>query len=144
MAQKPPAIVDLTWDGDLRFRVQVAPPPGGQLSSPAFLLDSTGQAGPSPVALLAASLAGCMSIDLAHILSRGRHPVQDIRAHLEAERAAEAPHRVTRVTLHFVVVGDVPHEAVARAIELSQQKYCSVWHSLRQDIDLQVTFDRTA
>lgn len=94
--------------------------------------------------MLAASLAGCMSIDLAHILARGRHPVHDIRAHLEAERAGEAPHRVTRVTLHFVVGGDVPQAAVTRAIELSRQKYCSVWHSLRQDIDLQVTFDPAA
>ncbi len=81
-----------------------------------------------------------MGIDMAHILSRGRHPFRDIRARLEGERSPEDPHRLVSVALRFTIVGDVPVEAVERAIALSREKYCSVWHSLRQDIDLQVTF----
>jgi putative redox protein len=82
-----------------------------------------------------------MGIDLAHILSRGRHAFRDLRVHLEAERSPEDPHRLVRVSLHFAIAGEVAAEAVERAIALSREKYCSVWHSMRQDIDLEVTFE---
>jgi putative redox protein len=82
-----------------------------------------------------------MAMDLAHILQRGRHPFTGIRGELTGERAQEDPHRLTSVTLHFEVSGAVPNDAVQRAIDLSRDKYCSVWHSLRQDIGLTVTFD---
>jgi uncharacterized OsmC-like protein len=45
------------------------------------------------------------------------------------------------VLLHFAIHGDVPADAVQRAIDLSRAKYCSVWHSLRQDIELSTAFD---
>ena len=140
MARKPPAVVDLTWDGDLRFSVHFPNTP----DLPVLTLDSAGKVGPSPVAALVAALAGCMSIDVAHILTRGRHPVRDIQAHLEAARSDDEPHRIVAVALHVVVQGDVPRDAVERAIALSHDKYCSVWHSLRQDIDFRVTFDLSA
>ena len=82
-----------------------------------------------------------MSIDLIHILTRGRHDVRSLRATLEGARAADNPKRFLAVTLHFAIEGSVPSDAVSRAIELSRTKYCSVWQSMRDDIDLQVTFD---
>lgn len=135
MAAKPPTIVDLTWNGRLEFTAT--------LPDTTLTIDSSGTAGPSPVQLLGASLAGCMAIDLAYILTRGRHSFRSLRSQLIAERSGAEPHRFTAVTLHFVLEGAVPPEAVTRAITLSREKYCSVWHSLRQDIDLQVTFDVT-
>jgi uncharacterized OsmC-like protein len=45
-----------------------------------------------------------------------------------------------KVLLHFALHGGVPEPAVERAIVLSREKYCSVWHSLRQDIDFTTTF----
>lgn len=128
-----PALVDLVWNGDLEF--------AASLSKHTLVLDSNGAAGPSPVEMLAASLAGCMAIDLVHILERGRHKLRSLRAKLRAERATDAPKRFTAVTLHFAIEGSVPRDAVNRAVELSRTKYCSVWQSMRQDIDLQVTFD---
>ena len=89
---------------------------------------------------LAAALGGCMCMDLAHILTRGRHPFRDIRARLEAERSTDDPHRIVVVRLRFTLAADVPSETVERALALSREKYCSVWQSLRQDIDFQVTF----
>ena len=128
-----PALVDLVWNGDLEF--------AASLSKHTVVLDSNGAAGPSPVEMLAASLAGCMAIDLVHIVERGRHTLRSLRATLRAERATDAPKRFTAVTLHFAIEGSVPRDAVNRAVELSRTKYCSVWQSMRQDIDLQVTFD---
>lgn len=136
MAPKPPAIVDLVWNGRLEF--------AAHLSKTELLVDSSGHAGPSPVELLGAALAGCMAIDLAYILTRGRHTFRSLSTRLVGQRSPDEPHRLTSVALHFSLEGDVPPDAVTRAIGLSREKYCSVWHSLRQDIDLQVTFDVTA
>lgn len=136
MAPKAPTIVDLVWSDRLTF--------DATLSKTSIVIDSSGTRGPSPVELLGAALAGCMSVDLAHILTRGRHAFTALEAKLVAERAPEEPHRFTSITLHFVVEGQVPHEAIARAIELSRAKYCSVWHSMRQDLELRVTFELTS
>jgi putative redox protein len=107
------------------------------------MLDSDAHAGPSPVDALAAALAGCMSVDLVHILTKGRHALEGLRCRLSAERADEAPRRLTEVNIRFTLTGQVPEEAVDRAIALSRDKYCSVWHSLRPDIVLEVTFEVT-
>jgi putative redox protein len=130
---KPPTVVDLTWAGDLRF--------SGTSGSASMTLDSAGLAGPSPVQALGFALAGCMTTDVAHILTKGRHPFRALRSHLVADRAPDEPHRVVSMTLHIAVDGDVPGDAVERAIALSKEKYCSVWHSMRQDIAFTTTHD---
>jgi putative redox protein len=136
---KPPTLVDLVWDQELRFKVAFDAPTS---ILPSLILDSAGHAGPSPVQCLAAALAGCMAMDLVHILTRGRHAVRDLTAHLAAERADEEPRRLVRAQLHFVVGTDAPDQAIERALTLSREKYCSVWQSLRDDIALDVTFAR--
>ena len=105
-----------------------------------MVLDSAGQAGPSPVQALAFALAGCMGMDVVHILRKGRHALRGLRVALTAERAQEDPHRVTAVSIDFTVAGAVPKEQVQRAIDLSHEKYCSVWHSMRQDITVETRF----
>ena len=129
---KPPTILDLTWIGDLKF--------SGTSHKASIVLDSAGVAGPSPVQTLAFALAGCMAMDLAHILTKARHSYRAVRAHLEAARADEDPHRILSVALHFTIDGNVPSEAIERDIALSPEKYCSVWHSMRQDIEFTVTW----
>ena len=144
MTTAPSLAINLTWLGDLRFDVDssrgapslVAPPFG-------LTLDSADTVGPSPVTALGAALAGCMAMDLVHILTRGRHVLRTVGATLQAERAPGEPRRFVRVALHFRIAGNPPREAVERAISLSRERYCSVWHSLRQDIEFQVTFDLT-
>jgi putative redox protein len=86
------------------------------------------------------ALAGCMAMDVVHILKKGRHDLRGLKVDLIAQRAQDQPHRFTDVVLKYVVTGNVPEEHVQRAIDLSRAKYCSVWHSLRQDIGLTVTF----
>ncbi len=130
---KPPVVADLTWTGDLRF--------SGASGSTGLTIDGNSAAGPSPVQALVFSLAGCMSADVVHILTRGRHPLRGLKAHLVGERAQQDPHRILKIDLHFDVHGAVPKDAVDRAIGLSREKYCSVWHSLNPDIDFHVTCD---
>lgn len=106
-----------------------------------IIFDSDSQAGPSPPQAVAMALAGCMAIDVADIVLKGRHPLKGLDARIVGERAPDPPRRFTRFTLHFEVTGNVPAHAIERAIQLSRDKYCSVWHSLRQDLALETTFE---
>jgi putative redox protein len=135
---KPPTTIDLTWTTGLQFTASSSSP------NSTITLDGDSQAGPSPVQALAYAIASCMSADVVHVLTKGRHPVTGLRARLVGERAPQDPHRFVKLDLRFTVAGKVPAEAVERAIALSREKYCSVWHSMRQDIAFQVTFDIVA
>src|SRR6188472_3211705 len=129
---KAPTTLELVWEHDLVF--------AGCSGQASITLDSAGVAGPSPVQALAFALAGCMGMDVVHILRKGRHDLRGLRIVLVAERAQEDPHRITGVTIDFSVTGDVPKDQIQRAIDLSHEKYCSVWHSMRQDIAFTTTF----
>ena len=87
------------------------------------------------------ALAGCMAIDVADIVSKGRHPMSALEASVSGVRADDPPRRLLSFALHFTIGGAVPPAAVERAIRLSRDKYCSVWHSLRQDITFDTTFE---
>ena len=129
---KPPVAAELVWSDHLRF---------GATSGPnAVVIDGDGAAGPSPMQLAAFALAGCMAADVVSILQKGRHPLTALRASFSGDRAEDPPRRFVRITLHFHVSGAVPAEAIERAIALSRDKYCSVWHSFRQDIDFTTTY----
>ena len=131
--KKPPITATLTWQGDLKFR---AATPRTEI-----ILDSDSTAGPSPPEALAMALAGCMAIDVADIVIKGRHPLKALDVRLTGERQDDPPRHFVHFTLHFVVGGAVPEPAIQRAIDLSRDKYCSVWHSLRQDATLDATFE---
>ncbi len=132
---KPPITVELIWTADLRF--------GATSGKSALVLDSDSEAGPNPVQLLLIGLAGCMAMDVVDIIRKGRHPMTGFRSHLTGERMPDPPRYVRRVALVFHIHGAVPEATVVRAISLSREKYCSVWHSLRQDIELETSFDVT-
>ncbi|HET9314758.1 MAG TPA: OsmC family protein [Vicinamibacteria bacterium] len=135
-APRPPLQLSITWERDLLF--------SGSIGEHRLLLDGDGQAGVSPVQALGFALASCMGSDVALILTRGRHPLRALRARLTAHRAPTDPRRFVSVTLRFEVEGAVPREAVERALALSRDRYCSVWHSLREDITFETSFEVTA
>ena len=81
---------------------------------------------PRPMEVMLAGAGGCTAYDVVLILKRGRHAVSGCRVRLSAERAAADPKVFTRINLHFIVTGrSLPPTAVARAIELSHERYCS-------------------
>ena len=133
---KAPTTLTLTWDRELIFH--------GTSADASITLDSAGKAGPSPVQSLAFAIAGCMGMDVVHILRKGRFDLRGLSISLVAERAQEDPHRITAVTIDFAVTGAVPAAQVQRAIDLSHEKYCSVWHSMRQDIPFTSRFTISA
>jgi len=132
MSDKPPLNIQLVWERELVF--------GGRSGDVEMTLDSASAAGPSPMQALAFALAGCMAMDVVHVLRKGRHDLRGLRVDLTGQRAPAEPRRFTHITLHYTITGSIPDEPIARAIQLSREKYCSVWHSMRQDIELEVTF----
>jgi putative redox protein len=78
---------------------------------------------------------------VADIVVKGRHALKSLGVRLTGDRQDDPPRRFVHFTLHFVVGGAVPERAIQRAIDLSRDKYCSVWHSLRQDLTLAATFE---
>ena len=82
--------------------------------------------GPSPMELLLIGTGGCSAWDVVNILEKGREPVDDVTVTLDSDRAETEPRVFTRVHLHFTVTGrGVDPKKVARAIDLSMEKYCS-------------------
>ena len=130
---RPSLTVELEWEGGLRFR--------GRAGDRELAMDGDSGAAVSPVETLALALAGCMASDVVHILVKGRTEPQGLTARLVAERAPEEPRRLVKVDLRFAVRGAVPAEKIERAIALSREKYCSVWHSLRPDIAFTTSFE---
>ena len=134
-SQTPDFSLHLDWQGGQRFH--------GTSVGTSITIDGTRETGPSPVQTLAFSLAGCMGIDVVDVIEKGRFALKSVACEMKVFRASETPRRMTGVELHFAVTGDVPEDRVARAIALSHDKYCSVWHSLNPSIDFKTTFSVT-
>jgi putative redox protein len=81
---------------------------------------------PRPMETVLAGTGGCTAYDVVLILKRGRQQVTGCSVRIEAERAESEPKVFTRIHMHFTVTGKALSEtAVARAIQLSHEKYCS-------------------
>ena len=132
---RPPLVAELVWSGDLRF--------DATSGANTAIVDGDSKGGPSPTQYAAIGLAGCMAADVVDILRKGRHPLTALRVTFTGTRAEQPPRRFLQIGLRFDVRGAVPPDAVERAIALSREKYCSVWHSFRQDIALSTTFHIT-
>jgi putative redox protein len=81
---------------------------------------------PRPMETVLAGTGGCTAYDVVLILKRGRHAVTGCDLKVSSERAATDPKVFTRIHMHFTVTGKGLSEvAVARAIQMSHEKYCS-------------------
>jgi len=82
--------------------------------------------GVRPMEMLLLGMGGCASFDVVLILNRSRQPISDCVAEIEAERAEQDPKVFTAIHVHFIVTGKgLSEKRVARAVELSAEKYCS-------------------
>lgn len=125
----------MDWTGDLNFAASAGSPPIELHSSTPGMV--------SPTQALAYAAMACMAMDVVHVLSKGRHEFSALSVKCESARADTPPRRYTAMHLHFDITGTVAPNVVERAIELSRTTYCSVWNSLRTDIDFKTTFTIT-
>ena len=97
--------------------------------------DGDGIEAPGPMAGLLLMLASCTGADIVGILEKMRALPARLRIEVRGTRREEHPRRYTDVHLVFVLEGGDAEEAKARrAVELSLERYCSVVHSIREDI----------
>lgn len=97
---------------------------------------------PTPVELLFVSVAACTAVDVVSILEKKRQAVTDYRVEITGERREEHPRAFTKMHVHHIVYGhDVSEQAVARAIELSDTKYCSVAATVRPTVEITTSFE---
>lgn len=117
----------LKWVDGLKF---IGVPDSGRI----ITIDKEG---PTPMELLLLSLGGCTGMDVVSILEKmGVKPI-GFEVRIKAERAKEHPRVYTRIELEYLARGDVPEDKLARAIQLSWERYCSVSAMLRPKVKLE-------
>ncbi|AIE83618.1 OsmC family protein [Fimbriimonas ginsengisoli] len=123
----------VNWQGGMAFE---ADPPSGNR----FVMDAIPEfggegKGPSPVEAFLASAAACSAMDVIGILEKKRQKVNGYRIEVEWQRDPPGtwPRPILSITVRHVLVGEgLDPDAVAKAVELSDTKYCTVIATLRQ------------
>ncbi len=122
------------WVEGLQF---VGSPP----SNHAIILDGSEKGGGAdsaihPGELLLVALAGCTGMDVISILKKMRVDVKELEVRVDAEAAEEHPKAWKKIHLTYHVVGkNIPEDKLKHAIELSQNKYCSVTATLKSPME---------
>jgi len=118
--------ISLNWIEELRFE--------GRSNGGTVAIDGDGMHGTTPVDLLLEAVAACTAADVVDILKKGRQELRSMTVECSGERRDEAPKYVKRLHMVFRMAGDVDEAKAQRAVDLSLEKYCSVFHSLRMDL----------
>ncbi|BFT30515.1 OsmC family protein [Alteromonas sp. D210916BOD_24] len=123
----------VTWDHDLTFS-------GATDSGYNTVMDGNGNA-ISPMESVLVAVGACSSIDVVDILKKGRHDVQACHCDLEAQRAETPPRVFTKIHAHYTVSGEgISDKALARAVQLSAEKYCSVMLMLAGNVTITTSY----
>lgn len=109
------------WVGGEKF---LATMPSGNAVQ--FDAGSTHQGGPGPMEMLLGALGACTSVDVKLILEKKRQKLTSLEVSVSGERAKEPPEVWTKIAIVYRLSGKLEEKAVRDAIELSQNKYCSV------------------
>jgi len=126
--------VKLNWNGGMRFTGVNA----GRIET---VIDGDHQDGASPVELLLEALGACTAVDVVVIMEKVRTPLSRLEVVLDGDRRSREPRYFESVRIKFDAWGDgINADKLARAINLSIGKYCSVYHSLRTDLKLLAQF----
>lgn len=129
----PVSKATLAWDRDLVFTGQTAQ--GYEIA-----FDAAMQDGCSPTESLLLSLAGCMAIDMVSFLRKMRCEIRSYRMDLTGTRNPTPPQRYHAIAMTIAVTGSgLTERKLERAVSLSRDKYCSVYHSLRPDLAVTVS-----
>jgi len=96
-----------------------------------------------PMELIAIGIAGCTAMDVISILQKKRQEVTSFEVLVHGERATEHPKVFTHLTIEYVIGGNnLLKEAVERAVELSETKYCPAQAMFKKValMDLKITY----
>jgi putative redox protein len=113
---------------------------GGTDDGTPMIMDGKGLSGPGPMDSLLLSVAGCMAVDVKMILEKSRVPVRAMKVSVEGERAQTHPKRYKKLRLAYHLDGPKAEDQgkIDRAVDLSREVFCSVLHTLREDIEVDI------
>jgi putative redox protein len=118
----------------------IGTPPSGH----SIIIDTKGEnkTAPSPIELLMVSVAACTAVDVVSILEKKRQKVTAYKVEISGTRREEHPRAFTAFHIHHLVYGDdISVQAVEKAIELSDTKYCSVAATVRPTAKITTSFE---
>lgn len=92
--------------------------------------------GVKPSDLLLMAAAACSSYDVVEILLKQREPLLDLKVTCTGEQKQEPPYNFTHIHLNYIAYGDVDAQKLEKAIQLSEEKYCSVTNTLRPGAEI--------
>ena len=122
------AHVNVKWIGEKQFV-------GVDSSKHAVLMstqDENNGTGMKPSELLLVALAGCTSVDVVGILEKKRQDLRGLQINVKGEQDENPPWAYRRIEVEYVVTGrDIKEKAVADAIRISEERYCSVAATVR-------------
>jgi putative redox protein len=102
-----------------------------------YRINLTKPKGVSPSDLLPMSLIGCTSYDVVEILRKQRQELHQLNVTAEAVQDETPPWRFRKIHIHYQVIGEgIEIEKVRKAIQISEEKYCSVYATLRDAIEI--------
>jgi|SRR6185436_2340545 len=113
-------------------------------SGHAILLDTDHErsSAPTPMELLLVALGSCTGVDVVSILRKKREVVSAYRVEVQGERRADHPRSYKRMQVHHIVTGrNISERSVAQAIQLSEEKYCSVAATFRPTAEIVSSFE---
>ena len=124
------------WIGEQKF---VAIGPSGH----ALAIDSDrkSNAGPGPMELLLMALGACTGTDVVIILEKKRQKLESLEVICSGERATDYPQVWSKLEILFRLRGQLDESSVKRAIELSEEKYCSVSATLKKSAELRWRYE---
>jgi putative redox protein len=103
-------------------------------------LDGNGE-GLSPMQAVLISVGACSSVDVVEIMRKARQNIETCVCKLEAQRSEDAPRVFKTINAHYEVAGsDINEKHLARAVQLSTQKYCSVMLMLTGNVNITTTY----
>jgi putative redox protein len=130
--------INVHWKGDAVFAAQV--PSGVEFCMDTHPDYGGTRQGPTPLEAFLASAAACSAIDVLDILKKKKQEVDSYRIEVTWERGPEGvyPRPVTGLKVKHIVAGqEIDPAAVARSVELSDAKYCSVLATMRIAVNVE-------
>ncbi len=93
-----------------------------------------------PMELLLNSLASCSAIDILNILYKQKQTIEDFKITIDGTRKEGIPSPFESIRVHFDLSGTIDEAKLARAVQLTTDKYCSVKFCLKEDIEISYTY----
>jgi len=93
-----------------------------------------------PMELLLSALGSCMSIDILNILYKQRQFPSSFKVKVKGRRSEEVPTVFTHIKTVVYVRGPIDGYKLERAIKLSEESYCSVYHMLSPKVEISTTY----